>query len=78
MSTSPRNKEYTAPTKPRCDAQRKEINQDTEAFLKKGGSVTTIEGDLETTDENIRINAKQAAARKRGLKNAQKRQGVAA
>lgn len=78
MSTSPRNKEYTAPTKPRCDAQRKEINKDIEAFLNSGGSIRGIESDLEITDENVRINAKQAAARKRGLKNAQKRQGVAA
>jgi hypothetical protein len=72
MSTSPRNKEYTPPTKGRCATERKAITSEVEAFLKNGGSIRTVPSNLELTDANIKTKAKNEAARKRGSKSLSK------
>lgn len=69
MSASPRNKEYTPPTKGRCAIARQTITSEVEAFLKNGGSIRTVASNLELTDANIKTKAKNKAARKRGSKS---------
>jgi hypothetical protein len=61
------NKEYSAPNTAKCKANAERIERQTKAFLAKGGSIETVANKTEITAANIKMKAKQKAARKRGL-----------